>query len=79
MRVLAGLLLLSVASVRADEATTQFIAALDDADRGMRYAAVQALGKARSGLPEIVALLADPEWCVRQAAGACELVRAELQ
>lgn len=36
----------------------------------MRYAAAQALGRSRTGIEELVRLLDDPEWCVRQAAGA---------
>jgi len=40
-----------------------------DVDRGVRFAAVEALGKAGAGIEAIVAALDDPEWCVRQAAG----------
>ena len=42
--------------------------ALGDPDRGVRYAAVQALGKAKVA-PEVIApVLDDSEWCVRQEA-----------
>jgi HEAT repeat protein len=56
--------------VRPDDGTTGLLRALRDPDRGVRYAAVQALGRARVALPQIVTMLDDPEWCVRQAAGA---------
>jgi len=43
-------------------------AATRDSDRGVRFAAVEALGKAGTGTDAVVAALDDPEWCVRQAA-----------
>ena len=60
-----GLLL---ASAQADEIAA-LVAATKDPERGVRYAAVQALGKAGQGVEALVAALDDPEWCVRQAAG----------
>jgi HEAT repeat protein len=68
MRAL-GVLLLLLPWASADDGTTRLFAALQDGDRGVRYAAVVALGKARVGLDPLVAALDDPEWCVRKAAG----------
>jgi len=42
--------------------------ALADRDRGVRYAAVQALGKAKAAPDVLAAMLGDDAWCVRQEA-----------
>ncbi|MEM8884606.1 MAG: HEAT repeat domain-containing protein [Planctomycetota bacterium] len=65
MRLLVGLVLLASAVV-ADEGLIELTR---DPDRGVRYAAVQALGEAGVGIPAIIDALDDPEWCVRQCAG----------
>ncbi len=69
---LSALLLLSLAlpaHAQDREAVSALIEALADKDRGVRYAAVQALGKARA-VPDCLSwMLGDPEWCVRQEAG----------
>ncbi|MHC4341567.1 MAG: HEAT repeat domain-containing protein [Planctomycetota bacterium] len=64
-------LLLSALPCSAEEEAVSAlrILALEDSDRGVRYAAVEALGKARAGLDQVVAALEDREWCVRQAGG----------
>ena len=54
----------SAAGVRA------FLAALSDPDRGVRFAAAQALGKCADpdALPDLVRAMSDSEWCVRAQA-----------
>jgi HEAT repeat protein len=71
VRVVGFLLLAASVAVasREQDAVAALIRATGDKDRGVRYAAVQALGKARAGMGRVVALLEDEEWCVRQAAG----------
>jgi len=65
-----GILIALAAPCRAgDPAIPLLEAATRDADRGVRFAAVEALGKAGAGIDAVVAALDDPEWCVRQAAG----------
>jgi len=65
VRVAAVLLLLATAASAGDEA---LVPLLHDRDRGVRYAAAMALGKAGARLEQVAPLLGDPEWCVRQAA-----------
>ncbi|MCU0727541.1 MAG: HEAT repeat domain-containing protein, partial [Planctomycetes bacterium] len=47
-----------------------FLAALSDPDRGVRFAAAQALGKCvdPDTLPALARAMSDPEWCVRAQA-----------
>lgn len=47
-----------------------FLRALSDPDRGVRFAAAQALGKCADPdtLPALVRAMSDPEWCVRAQA-----------
>ncbi len=61
------LLLLPTREATADESAA-LVLLLKDRDRGVRYAAAMALGKAGLHLERVVPLLDDPVWCVRQAA-----------
>ena len=49
----------------SDEIQAALVRGLTDPDRGVRYAAVVALGKAGAGAAVLDAVLEDPAWCVR--------------
>ena len=58
-----------------------FLQALEDRDRGVRYAAAQAIEKAggigRESVEPLARRLRDPEWCVRMQAGRALAVCGE--
>jgi HEAT repeat protein len=66
MRALVPLLLFAT-GLRA-QAEERLVPLLEDKDRGVRYAAVMALGKAGAGEEALAQALRDPEWCVRAEA-----------
>jgi HEAT repeat protein len=53
----------------ATRTLSRLVRALEDPDRGVRYAAVQALGKAGAAPAVLAGRLRDPAWCVQREAG----------
>jgi len=68
MRAVVTCVLLLAACQATPKAEERLVPLVHDKDRGVRYAAVMALGKAGTGETALAEALRDPEWCVRAEA-----------